>query len=203
MRWIAVALLIFVSIVNIALLRPNNQLVCRDTSPLPIPHLVGGPVVQLELARSEDDIRSVLMAGDTEENVKDARQGNRYETFLFIPGYTALFLVLARLIDRRRFAIAACAICLAAVSDWVENAGIERTLTHIESTGQPQPGDANAISRPSIVKWSLLSVILLGLGVTAIRRHSAGMVALGSVLLFSGAAVLVQLAIYFPERHHF
>ena len=54
---------------NALLLKPHNSLPGRGAKPLPIPNLVGGPVVQLELARSEQDIRDILMVGNTTKPV--------------------------------------------------------------------------------------------------------------------------------------
>src|SRR2546430_5794389 len=91
----AIVLLLLAGLINALLLKPHNSLPGRGAKPLPIPNLVGGPVVQLELARSEQDIRDILMVGNTAQNVSDARAGNKYDTFLFIPAYSALLLVLA------------------------------------------------------------------------------------------------------------
>jgi hypothetical protein len=207
----AVALVLFEVILIVVFLNPHNGLPGRGAKPFPLQHIfLGGPVVQLELVRSAKDIDDILATGNIEANVTDARLGNACDTYLFIPGYTALLLVLALLISRgagawgaRLFWLAAVAIIATAACDWAENAGIDRALDHIAASHHAEPGDANRISRPSIVKWSLSSVILLVLGIFAVRQRSPLRVVLGVLLLIEGAAVLVQLIVYFPQRPYF
>lgn len=197
----AVALIVCAATINIFLLKPHNDLTGRKTDALPIPNVVKSPVIQLELARSEKDIREILMVGDTAKNISDARAGNHADTYLFIPCYTMLLVVLTVLILRSGplLYLLLLAICITALCDWAENAGIERTLNHIEQSQQPLAGDALRISHPSIAKWSLVSVILLVLGGFAIGRGTWGMRALGLLLTIQGAAVFVQLVFYFRE----
>jgi len=204
--WVAVGLLACEILINALLLKPHNDLPSRGTRVLPIPSIVQEPVVQLELVRSEEDIHDILMIGDTGANVKDARKGNQIDSFLFIPVYSAELMVLALIVARGLahrgsllFYILVAAICVIAISDWTENAGIARTLNHIEQVHGPQPGDAARISRPSLVKWSLSAVIALALGALAIVQRPWGMRILGLGMLLIADAISWQLILYFRQ----
>lgn len=57
------------------------------------------PILQLELARNENDIRRILLPEENpagwKRNVADAAAGNRADSFLFIPCYTLLLAIAA------------------------------------------------------------------------------------------------------------
>lgn len=204
--WVAVALFACEILINALLLKPHNDLRSRGTRVLPIASIVQAPVIQLELVRSEEDIRDILMIGDTERNIADARKGNQIDSFLFIPAYSAELVVLALIVVRGLahrgsllFLILAAAICVIAVSDWTENAGIARALNHIEQRHGPQPGDAARISRPSLVKWSLLAVIAFALAALAIIQRPWGMRIFSLVMLLIAGAISWQLILYFRQ----
>src|SRR5260370_21925304 len=72
------------------LITPHNRLPGRQGALLPMPVLGKAPILQVELARNNDDLRQVLMVGDVQQNLRDATTGNRLDTFLFIPAYTGL-----------------------------------------------------------------------------------------------------------------
>ena len=164
------------------------------------------PIIQLELARNEDDIRAVLMQGDVKHNLADARAGNRYDTWLFIPGYAGfLFMVgvlLARSTPRNSLVfVALLAVPAVAVSDWVENAGIGNAIEHVAKDGQPAPGDAHRISTPSIIKWTLLVAVLLATAWTGVFSRAGWFAAVAGVLSLAASLKLgMLLAGYFRER---
>jgi hypothetical protein len=184
------------------LVTPHNRLAGRGGAALPMKSLEGA-VLQLELARDEEDIRQILLAGDWRRNVRDARAGNRADGWYFIPAYTVALIASGLLVTRGNAGVwfwvfAGAAVAIAAF-DYRENAGIERTLRHIEESGKPLAGDAAAIAVPSKVKWVLLALVLLGQGVFAATSGDA-VVRWFSVapLLFAGLLGLV-LARYFQE----
>jgi len=132
------------------------------------------PILQVELARNEDDLRAVFMAGDIAQNLRDARSGNLLDSFLFIPGYAGFLLAAGLLLagaDSQRFRVALLAalfvIPVIAICDWVENLGIANTLDHIERDHMPHAGDALRISGPSMIKWALLAAVLIIYGLTS------------------------------------
>jgi len=171
---------------------------------------LGKPILQLELARNEDDIRAILMKGDKPRNLADARAGNLLDTWLFIPGYAGLLLTLGLLLARGtcRDSLLIAALVLVpviAIADWTENAGIERAIEHIAPDhGEPHPGDAHRISTPSIVKWTLIAVVLLWYGVAGVISvpswYAAWPGVIATIALIAGFAEARQLAGYFRER---
>lgn len=102
--------------------------------------------------------------------------------------------------------IAIFAVPVAALCDWTENAGITATLKHFQQDGGPHPGDARRISRPSLIKWTILAAVLAIYGVAAFtrlvswRNGLVGMavIALAGTLL--GASLFLMLIRYISER---
>jgi hypothetical protein len=94
------------------------------------------------------------------------------------------------------------AVSTIAISDWTENAGIERTLNHIEANNVPEPGDAKAIDSPSRIKWSLLAVVLLVYAISALQQPGLGIKVFGFALLAAGAILTWTLVAYFQEVAH-
>jgi hypothetical protein len=161
----------------------------------------------MELARSQADLRYILLKGDVESNVRDARAGNILDTFLFIPTYTMALLVMGLLVargsarsGRELFWIVIVVVTVIAVADWTENAGIERTLRHIEIEQGPRLDDASYISYPSMVKWTLIGIVFVVLGVAAMLQSSGETRLFAVVLLVAGCAQLFQMLLYFRER---
>lgn len=185
------------------LISPHNRLPGRHGARLPMPVLGDAPILQVELARNNDDLRRVLMVGDVEENLKDATAGNRYDTFLFIPAYTGLLFAIGMLLSRTGsrlartvFLLAVLAVPAIAVCDWMENYGISEAIQHISADGGPHDGDAVRISTPSFVKWVLISVVLLIYGVAAASKAQWWRLALSVVLLVAGSALAIKLGRY-------
>jgi hypothetical protein len=197
------ALLFFaVALTGAFLIAPHNKLPGRGNAPLPM-HLGGGPILQVELARNENDLRAVLMNGDVERNLRDARFGNNWDTRLFIPGYAGFLLVVGVWLARggRRLRgfllfVALLVVPVIAICDWAENYGISQALNHME-TGAPQPGDARHISAPSTVKWSLLAVTLLCYAVAAfLQPEWWGWFVIAPLLLLVGLALARLMLVY-------
>jgi hypothetical protein len=206
LAWAAGLLLVATLAVGAVLLGPKNSLQGRKGAPLPIKSLGNSPVIQLELARTEQDLRDILLVGDVHANVADARAGNRIDTWLFIPLYAGSMLLMGILLARGEphwpsalLWFSVVGVSAIAIGDWVENAAIERTLRHIEASKTPHPGDAKAISIPSLVKWSLLALVLLIYAGSALRQPGWGMTSFGIALLALGCQILVRLALYFRE----
>jgi len=203
-----VLLVLFGAGVAILLLGPRNELKGRGgNQDLPIKSLGTKPIQQIELARNEADLRLILLKGNARQNVTDARAGNIFDTFLFIPTYTAALLLMALLVarggvrdQRELFWIMVILVAVIAVTDWSENAGIERTLNHIDSGRGIQADDANYISYPSMVKWTVIGLVLFALGIAAIVKPPLAMRLFGILLLVLGTAQLYQMVMYFRER---
>jgi len=177
-------------VVGTALIAPHNKLPGRGDAPLPIETLPNMPVLQIELARKEDDLVDVLTKGNLSHNLevlptenqsrnfKDARIGNDLDTFLFIPAYAGLRMSLglmrARGDEQWRVLLLLAALVAAPMAvgcDWAENAGISATLHHFEEPGHiPHPGDALRISTPSFIKWMTLAAVLLIYGIAGFRQ---------------------------------
>ena len=160
---------------------PHNSLPARTGAPLPMKSLKGA-ILQLELARNERDLTEILLPGSDSEarrrNVEDARAGNRADSVFFIPLYTLALAATGLLVVRghassgaRLFGVFVAVSVAIAAFDYVENAGIERTLRHIEQSGTPQPGDAAAIANASRVKWVLLTALLAVYAIFAATSH--------------------------------
>lgn len=204
--WATALLLVFALAVAVALLGPRNRLDGRRGAALPMKSLGSRPILQLELVRNEKEISDVLLAGDWRANVADARAGNRIDTWLFIPAYGGFLLLTAVLLarggaplGRGLFWFCMIAVCTLVVCDWIENAGIERALRHIEASGTPHPGDAAAIRLPACAKWVLLAVVLLVFAVSAFRQPGIPGRLFGVALLAAGAGIACTLFRYFRE----
>ena len=191
------------------LIGPHNALKGRKCAKLPMKSLGDSPILQVELARSEEDLQKVIGAGDLDQNIKDARAGNLLDSFVFIPGYAGYLLTLGLLLARGEsryakalFLLAVIAVPVAALCDELENYGIEKTLQHFsEPEHKAHPGDAMHISIPSIIKWVLITVVSIVYGIVAIRhpRHW-GRFVIGAMLLLAGLCLAFMLIRYALER---
>ena len=172
-----------------------------------MPVLGNRPILQVELARDDEDLRSVLLAGDVKQNLQDAKIGNRLDNFLFVPAYSGFLLALGLLLAssdnrfaRLAFLLAVLVVPVIAVCDWLENLGITRTIGHIESNGAPESGDAVRISFPSIIKWCLIAGVLIGYALVSLSNVSLPYGILGLLLLAIGAIVAITMARYLRLR---
>jgi hypothetical protein len=204
---------LFLVIVGAVLISPRNKLPGRGKAALPMKSLGHGPILQVELARRESDLEKVLATGDVARNLKDACVGNKLDTYLFIPAYAGLLISIGLLLARGTqswtrglILLAVVAVPVAAICDWTENAGITACLDHFKQDGHPHAGDAVRISRPSFIKWTLLAVVLLIYGLSALGRVAARKSALGGMALiavlgtFLGGYLVVTLVRYLSER---
>jgi hypothetical protein len=205
----AAVLLIAALTIGRILIKPRNSLRGRGDAPLPMKSLGTAPVLQLELVRKDQDISAILTKGDVRANVADARAGNWIDTWLFIPLYASSLLLMGTFLTRGEtrwpeallwFSI--LAVCTIAICDWTENAGIERTLRHIEANNVPQAGDAKAIALPSRIKWILLAVVLLMYAISALLQPGLGLKLFGLVLLAAAGNLIRMLVAYFQEVGH-
>jgi len=208
-RLLAAAALAFLLFAGLAAKRiaPYNELSGRRKAPLPMISLGERPILQIELARNEDDLQKILMVGDSAQNVTDARAGNRLDSLMFIPGYAG-FLIFTGLALRRVLpgwkksilVLVLVAIPIAALCDWRENAGITRVLDHFEHHRQAEPGDAARIAGPSLVKWCLLALILLIYGATGASGPVVWLRFVALSFLAAGILLAVMLSQYGIER---
>ncbi len=96
----AAVLLIAAMLVGRFLIKPRNDLPGRGDVPLPMKSLGTAPILQLELARNEQDIAAILIKGEVKTNIADARAGNRLDTWLFIPLYAGSLLLTGIFLSR-------------------------------------------------------------------------------------------------------
>jgi hypothetical protein len=202
----AAALLIAAILAGRFLIKPKNDLPGRGGAPLPMKSLGTAPILQLELARNEQDISAIVTTGEVKTNIADARAGNRLDTWLFIPLYAGSLLLMGIFLSRGEIRwpgaslwFSILAVGTIAISDWTENAGIERTLQHIEANQAPQSGDAAAIAVPSRIKWILLAVVLLVYAICALLQPGVGVKLFGLALLAVAGFLIRTLVAYFQE----
>jgi len=192
---------------------PHNRLSGRGEAPLPMKSLANEPTLQIELARSENDLFAVLASGDLKHNLKDACIGNKLDTYLVIPAYTGLLMSVGLMLaggDQRwrtvLVLLAIVAMPLATVSDWMENAGISATLRHFQHEGVAHAGDAARISTPSLIKWTILAIVLLMYGLAAFQRLRSWRAVMSRMAVIAvtgtslGALLVITLIRYVLER---
>lgn len=220
--WVAAIVFLVLMVVGGVLIGRHNRLPARGNARLPIASLDHVPILgkmailRVELARNEGDLEQVITPGHLEpalvkRNIEDARKGNTLDTYLFIPAYSGLLitigLFLARGDEKLRSILLLAALVgipIAAGCDWTENHGITLTLQHFKDSGVPQPGDAVRISRPSLVKWTLTTLVLLIYGISALRRLGTWNWPLAVIGVFGvglGALLVYTLAQYSLERY--
>jgi len=171
------AIFLVLTVIGMVWISPYNRLPSRENAPLPLKSLGDRPILQLELGRRDSDLASILSVGNKPSVLREASRGNEIDTSFFIPAYAGLLicsgLLLASTDHRWRAVLAFTAVAIvpiAAVCDWVENAGISKAIHHFETGNAAHPGDAMRISRPSQVKWALLTLALFVYGVAAVRQ---------------------------------
>lgn len=203
----------FLALLGTILITPHNQLPCRGNVPLPLSSLGERPIMQVELAWKACQLDRVLTPGNTVRNVADARTGNNLDTFLFIPAYAgflaSLGLILARQDPTGRGmlrVIALALVPLAAVCDWMENHGITVILNKLDSHIPLANSDALWTSTPSLLKWCLLTIVLIFYGLTGVwgirnwNRKSISLRVISALALVAGGMLACMLVRYGCER---
>jgi hypothetical protein len=186
---------------------PCNALRTRGSAKLPMRSLGGYPVLQIELARSESDLREIFQRGDTQKNLQDAAMGNNLDTFLFIPSYTGLLVLLGlllrrspRLIGHWPLLVALLLVPVITICDWGENWGIARAIHHMGVQGGPEPEDALKISTPSLVKWITTLIVLAAFGLEAFYTRNWKWFPLAGAFVCSSLGIAFVLCSYARER---
>jgi hypothetical protein len=150
--------------------------VFRDRAKGPYLGQFKAPVVALELARSGDEIRTLLrevnetLPDKAAVDVKAAKAKfgkiQDMDNTIFIPTYVALLSAYCALLFYHRFAGArlsavAAFVCViaGAACDYLENHGIARALG--EEPGRITDAMAEAIRVPSLWKWGLIFFAIL------------------------------------------
>jgi hypothetical protein len=118
-----------------------------------IPHCFKSPTLAIELAGSGDDLKVLLDSPAVSPRCRFLLQ--TYTDFLFILSYVNLWFALARRIS----IVLGFLVIAAGVSDVLENIGILRAIASPTLTQRL----ADAIRSPSLIKWTCLGVIFLGL----------------------------------------
>jgi hypothetical protein len=136
-----------------------------------LPDGYSNPVLALELVKDQDDIRKIVAAENGK--ARDFLRRSTYKDFGFIAVYTVFFVGLSLLLSRLDFSWAkpagyAAAICaaLAAVMDLIEDRGMLKALA-----GEASNALANSIRYPSLVKWGLLFLFSLLVGLLLCARQ--------------------------------
>jgi hypothetical protein len=158
----------------------------------PFPHVfhhdVDSPVLALELSQGESDIEAVLHRSD--QAAAQAAGGLRWNTGLdlvFIPIYGFFLWSLARVFTNRT-RVLTLFIAGTGLFDYLEDWRIFQAL-----------GGANpAIYLPSLLKWTLLGIVLVWIGVILLRSMSpvysvATRRLLGLAFLVSGLLLLMAV----------
>ena len=165
-------------------IEPHNQMRSRlEKPPLPIRSVLSRPVMQLEFVRGAEDVRAILQVGSTAEqhNIDDVRRGNELDTKYLIPGYAAFLIVLGLFVAQGSrssgalvFLAAVATTVVIAGADIVENNAIESVLDALKDDAAAAAAAAT-VSTAAFVKWTLLGLLLIFLGVAAslseTRRH--------------------------------
>lgn len=147
------------------------------------PRGLPGPVLAIEMAKTMEEVRAIAGAPGGPDSTQMESQVRM--DFLFIPAYTAEFLLCALLLSRRttfrgrsfRGAArimgwtAAALSVLGAVFDLRENAGILRALRVM---GGADDALARAISNAATIKWACLFAAMGLLSFVFIGRHDRG-----------------------------
>jgi hypothetical protein len=141
------------------------------------------PVLALELVKDKDDIRTIVAAEDGK--ARDFLTRSTYKDFGFIAVYALFFVGLGLLLSRLDFtwaksagyAAAACA-AVAAVMDLIEDRGMLKAIA-----GEASDALANSIRYPSLVKWGLLFLFSLLVGLLLCARQG--------IFLIPGAFFLI------------
>ncbi|MGD0297227.1 MAG: hypothetical protein ABSE86_08920 [Bryobacteraceae bacterium] len=125
-------------------------------------HDVASPILALEISRDADDIEAVLHRADplAKQAASFERVSNQLD-LIFIPLYAFFFWSLARVFAERT-RLLTLFILGTALFDYAEDWQIFRALD----------GENPAIFIPSLVKWGLLGVVLLGTGIILLRSRS-------------------------------
>jgi hypothetical protein len=154
----------------------HNKMSSRLEKPaLPIDSLPRRPVMQLEFVRGANDVRSILQVDSAaqSQNVADVRAGNDYDTRHLILRYAILLIVLTLLVSQGSktigdlvFLSGVVMVLLIAAADFWENVGIARILD--SPANDAVTGAASTlVSSAAFVKWVLLALLLIYLGVIA------------------------------------
>jgi hypothetical protein len=195
------------AIFAMVLIAPHNALKARGPEPLPIHSLGKQPVLQIELAWTEQDLLKIFRPGNTKVNLYDANVGNHWDTFLFIPSYTGLLITVGLLIARSPrlsgqwpLFIALLLTPAIAICDWRENWGIARAIHHMEVQGRPEPGDALRISTPSLIKWTLTMAVCALFGMEALYTRNWKWFPVAGVFILLSVGIAFVLCSYARER---
>jgi hypothetical protein len=195
---VVATIVVAVGVVSIA---PHNQMkgIAR-TSPLPIATLPKGPVMQLAFARNQHDIATILHVGEQtqQDAIKAVATGNFRDTVVLVPGYTLLLIALTLLIARASgpagmsvFGAGLVLTMALALADFAENYGIATALSAAQH-GHPMSDAARRVMvAAAFSKWTLLTLIGIGLGVASALHHRKWGRRLVAPLLLAASIVML------------
>ena len=185
------------------IIAPYNQLKDTGRKPvLPIQSLPQRPVMQLAFARHQADVNAVLDVGHDPDKlkIKAIETGNWLDSVALVPGYTLLLVALTLLIARGSRYIGAglfhAGVVFAttiALADLAENYGIMRVLI---ATGNAESVSAWVIrlmGASAALKWLLLGLLGIGLGVVASLQEQRWRRWLSLLLLATGLLTLAPI----------
>jgi hypothetical protein len=190
-------------VVGTRIITPYNQMegLGRVTA-LPIQSLPARPVMHLTFARSQADVSAVLDVGNDREQlkIKAVDTGNWLDSVALVPGYTLLLIALTLLIARGSryigpglFQAGVVFAISIALADLAENYGIMRVLS---ATGDAEPVSAwvlRLMVASAALKWMLLGLVGIGLGVVASLQEQTWRRRLSLLLLATGLLTLAPI----------
>jgi hypothetical protein len=147
---------------------------------------IANPILAMEVVRNIDEVDAVL--SDLPSPDREAMRLKQYADFGFIVCYSALFILLAKLLGARAIAVIGIA---GAVCDVIENIGILRIVN--VSLGHTTQTTIDAIRYPSLSKWALVSVATGLLSIAALRTNSKGLRVVGALNLIAALLGLYGL----------
>ena len=147
---------------------------------------ISNPVLAMEVVRNVNEVDEVL--SDSPSPDREVMRLKQYADFGFIVCYSALFVLLAKLLGARAIAVVGLA---GAVCDMIENIGILRIVDM--SLSHTTQAMIDAIRYPSLVKWALVSLAMGFLSVMALRTTSKGLRVVGALNMIAALLGLCGL----------
>jgi hypothetical protein len=210
-------LFVGVAIIAQVFLGPHNTLPDRPTTEaLPLKSVGQTPVLQLELAWTEQQLSRILDPTNNpdarELNLAHVLSGNKIDSYAFVPTYGALLITLGALGyvagGRRRdwlFPAIACGVVILVLADWLENIAILEVVRHLRNSlvhvAHCDPDlDAFDVSASAILKWSMLAVVAGLIGWQFFRTRTWWSRLLGLAAVALAAYIAYGVLAYARER---
>lgn len=177
-----------------AMLVESAGIASPDFRPAPTCYLSGKPIVDIELAPTPNCFQSIATQGADEGHKDNFRlvAANTYMDFVFIVLYWTVLFLFARMEGGWAGKLAGVLISLSALADVFENV---RILKGVRALTSSAPLEFQVPRGISLVKWVLLSLVLLLLALAVWLRKGRLYALFSAALLTAGVLTLVGLAI--------